>query len=60
MRTLRFLSAVFAAIFLSGLMTACDSKPAKTPTPKTEISTTTSAKAPTKEPREESPPLTGY
>lgn len=60
MRTLRFLSAVFATIFLSGLLTACDSKPAKTPTPKTESSTTTSTKAPAKEPREESPPLTGY
>ena len=60
MRTMRFLSAVFATIFLSGLMTACDSKPAKTPTPKIEISTTTSAKAPAKDAREESPPLSGY
>ena len=60
MRTLRFLPAVFATIFLSGLITGCDSKPAKTPTPKTEISTTTSAKAPAKETREESRPLTAY
>ena len=60
MRTLRFLSAVFATIFLSGLMTACDSKPAKPPTPKTDISSAPSANAPAKEPREKSPPLTGY
>ena len=60
MRTLRFLSAVFAAIFLSALMTACDSKPAKPPTPKTELSTTTSANAPAKALREESPPRAGY
>ena len=60
MRTLRFLPAVFATIFLSGLMTDCDSKPAKSPTPKTVISTTTSAKAPAKEVREESPPLAAY
>lgn len=60
MRTLRILPAVFAAILVTGLVMGCDSKPAKTPTPKTEISTTTSANAPAKELREESPPLTGY
>ena len=34
MRTLRFLSALFATILVMGLVVGCDSKPAKSPTPK--------------------------
>ncbi|MDP1681115.1 MAG: hypothetical protein Q8L39_04995 [Burkholderiales bacterium] len=51
MRTLLFLPALLATVLVLG----CDSKPAKPPTPKIDA-----APAKAANPREETPPQTGY
>lgn len=59
MRTLLFLPALLATVLVLG----CDSKPAKPPTPKIDVAPATgAARTPAKaaEPREETPPQTGY
>lgn len=57
MRTLLFLPALLAAVLVLG----CDSKPAKPPTPKIDAAPATgAARTKAAEPREETPPQTGY
>ena len=59
MRTLLFFPALLATVLVLG----CDPKPAKPPTPKIDAAPATgAARTPAKvaDPREESPPQTGY